>query len=62
MGATLRAVRALVLLLGFYLLSLVLLAALAGVDVLVFSQGHGLLAAKVGFVTVVLGSPWSEAC
>ncbi|MEV4336408.1 M48 family metalloprotease [Streptomyces sp. NPDC049590] len=57
MGATLRALRALVLLLGFYLLSLVLLAVLAGVDVLVFSQGHGLLTAKVGFVTVVLAVP-----
>ncbi|GGR54351.1 MULTISPECIES: M48 family metalloprotease [Streptomyces] len=57
MGATLRALRALVLLLGFYLLSLVLLAALAGVDVLVFSWGHGPLTAKVGFVTVLLAIP-----
>ncbi|WP_181797164.1 M48 family metalloprotease, partial [Streptomyces sp. WELS2] len=57
MGATLRALRALVLLLGFYLLSLVLLAALAGVDVLVFSWGHGPLTAKAGFVTVLLAVP-----
>ncbi|MDN3265109.1 M48 family metalloprotease [Streptomyces sp. CSDS2] len=57
MGATLRALRALVLLLGFYALSLVLLAALAGVDVLVFSWGHGALTAKVGFVTVLLAIP-----
>ncbi|MEU1011058.1 M48 family metalloprotease [Streptomyces sp. NPDC005890] len=57
MGATLRALRALVLLLGFYLLSLVLLAALIGVDVLVFSWGHGPLTAKVGFVTVLLAIP-----
>jgi Zn-dependent protease with chaperone function len=57
MGATLRALRALVLLLGFYLLSLVLLAALVGLDVLVFTWGHGPLAAKVGFVTVVLAIP-----
>ncbi|CAL9471259.1 M48 family metalloprotease [Streptomyces sp. enrichment culture] len=57
MGATLRALRALVLLLGFYLLSLVLLAALAGVDVLVYSWGHGPLTAKVGFVTVLLAIP-----
>ncbi|MFG2930222.1 M48 family metalloprotease [Streptomyces achromogenes] len=57
MGATLRALRALVLLLGFYLLSLVLLAALAGVDVLVFGWGHGPLTAKVGFVTVLLAIP-----
>ncbi|MFF9675109.1 M48 family metalloprotease [Streptomyces eurythermus] len=57
MGATLRALRALVLLLGFYLLSIVLLAALAGVDVLVYSWGHGPLTAKVGFVTVLLAIP-----
>ncbi|MFG3013477.1 M48 family metalloprotease [Streptomyces cinerochromogenes] len=57
MGATLRALRALVLLLGFYLLSLVLLAALIGLDVLVFSWGHGPLTAKVGFVTVLLAIP-----
>ncbi|WP_251094686.1 M48 family metallopeptidase [Streptomyces sp. Caat 7-52] len=57
MGATLRALRALVLLLGFYLLSLVLLAALAGLDVLVFSWGHGPLTLKVGIITVLLGIP-----
>ncbi|MFF9086864.1 M48 family metalloprotease [Streptomyces sp. NPDC014991] len=57
MGATLRALRALVLLLGFYLLSLVLLAALIGLDVLVFTWGHGSLTAKIGFVTVLLAIP-----
>ncbi|WP_318201707.1 M48 family metalloprotease [Streptomyces sp. SCL15-4] len=57
MGAMLRALRALVLLLGFYLLSLVLLAALIGLDVLVFTWGHGPLTAKVGFVTVLLAIP-----
>ncbi|MFF8725278.1 M48 family metalloprotease [Streptomyces sp. NPDC015171] len=57
MGATLRALRALVLLLGFYLLSLVLLAALIGVDVLVFSWGHGPLTLKVGIISVLLGIP-----
>ncbi|MFI9242610.1 M48 family metallopeptidase [Streptomyces sp. NPDC053086] len=57
MGATLRALRALVLLLGFYLLSLVLLAALVGVDVLVFSWGHGALTLKVGIITVLLAAP-----
>ncbi|WP_225826935.1 M48 family metallopeptidase [Streptomyces naphthomycinicus] len=57
MGATLRALRALVLLLGFYLLSLVLLAALIGIDVLVFSWGHGPLTLKVGIITVLLAVP-----
>ncbi|MGA5035888.1 M48 family metalloprotease [Streptomyces capoamus] len=57
MGATLRALRALVLLLGFYLLSLVLLAALAGIDILVFSWGHGPLTVKAGFITVLLAIP-----
>ncbi|MEW2621691.1 M48 family metalloprotease [Streptomyces sp. NPDC048106] len=57
MGATLRALRALVLLLGFYLLSLVLLAALAGADVAAFRWGHGPAVAKLGFVTVLLAIP-----
>ncbi|MFG2354080.1 M48 family metalloprotease [Streptomyces sp. NPDC048521] len=57
MGATLRALRALVLLLGFYLLSLVLLAALIGLDVAMFSSGHGPIAAKVTFVSVLLAVP-----
>ncbi|MBL1081276.1 M48 family metalloprotease [Streptomyces actinomycinicus] len=57
MGATLRALRALVLLLGFYLLSLGLLAALIGLDVLVFTWGHGPLTVKVGFITVLLAIP-----
>lgn len=57
MGATLRALRALVLLLGFYLLSLVLLAVLVGVDVVAFRWGHGPAMLKLGFVTVLLAVP-----
>ncbi|MFF8992785.1 M48 family metalloprotease [Streptomyces sp. NPDC014983] len=57
MGATLRALRALVLLLGFYLLSLLLLAALVGVDIAAFRWGHGPAVAKLGFVTVLLAVP-----
>ncbi|SED48465.1 Zn-dependent protease with chaperone function [Streptomyces misionensis] len=57
MGATLRALRALVLLLGFYLLSLVLLAALVGVDIAAFTWGHGPVVFKLGFVTVLLAIP-----
>ncbi|SOD84165.1 M48 family metallopeptidase [Streptomyces sp. Ag109_G2-15] len=58
MGATLRALRALVLLCGFYLLSLLLLAALAGVDVAAFGSGlHGPAAVKLFIVTAVLAIP-----
>ncbi|GGU82561.1 Zn-dependent protease [Streptomyces filipinensis] len=57
MGATLRALRALVLLLGFYLLSLVLLAALFGLDVAVFTWGHGPVAVKLAIVSVLLAVP-----
>ncbi|OLZ70876.1 peptidase [Streptomyces sp. IMTB 2501] len=57
MGATLRALRALVLLLGFHLLSLVLLAALLGLDVVAFTWGHGPVAAKIVIVSVLLAVP-----
>ncbi|MFJ6842747.1 M48 family metallopeptidase [Streptomyces griseoluteus] len=58
MGATLRALRALVLLSGFYLISLVLLAALAGVDLALFHWGaHGIGAVKIVIVTVLLAVP-----
>ncbi|MFS4097030.1 M48 family metalloprotease, partial [Streptomyces sp. AF1A] len=57
MGATLRALYALVLLLGFYLLSLVLLAALIALDVVAFRWGHGPVVAKLGFITVLLAIP-----
>ncbi|MFI8350323.1 M48 family metalloprotease [Streptomyces sp. NPDC085596] len=58
MGATLRALRALVLLSGFYLISLVLLAALAGVDIALFNGGlHGIGAIKIGILTVLLAIP-----
>ncbi|MFG3121314.1 M48 family metalloprotease [Streptomyces sp. NPDC048201] len=58
MGATLRALRALVLLSGFYLISLVLLAALVGIDVALFDLGaHGFAAVKIGIVSVLLAVP-----
>ncbi|MEU9304657.1 M48 family metallopeptidase [Streptomyces sp. NPDC048269] len=58
MGASLRAVRALVLLAGFYLLGLVLLAVLAGADYAVLASGHGGPAAvKIVIVSVVLAVP-----
>ncbi|MFF7383301.1 M48 family metalloprotease [Streptomyces griseoluteus] len=58
MGATLRALRALVLLSGFYLISLVLLAALAGVDLALYHWGaHGIGAVKIVIVTVLLAVP-----
>ncbi|MEU2617162.1 M48 family metallopeptidase [Streptomyces sp. NPDC007157] len=57
MGATLRALRALVLLCGFYLLSLVLLAALAAFDVAAVAWGHGAVAGKIVLVSVVLAIP-----
>ncbi|MFG2304310.1 M48 family metalloprotease [Actinacidiphila glaucinigra] len=56
-GSTFRAVRALVLLAGFYLLGVVLLAVLAGIDVLVASWGVGGLTGKVVIVTAVLAVP-----
>ncbi|MFG2816711.1 M48 family metalloprotease [Streptomyces sp. NPDC048410] len=58
MGATLRALRALVLLSGFYLVSLVLLAALAGADIALFHWGlHGFAAIKITIITVLLAVP-----
>ncbi|MFG3018415.1 M48 family metallopeptidase [Streptomyces sp. NPDC048254] len=57
MGATLRALRALVLLCGFYLLGLVLLAALAALDVATVTWAHGAVAGKIVLVSVVLAIP-----
>ncbi|MBT2480390.1 M48 family metallopeptidase [Streptomyces sp. ISL-94] len=58
MGASLRALRALVLLAGFYLLGVVLLAALAGIDYAAVAGGlHGPAAAKLVIVSVVLAVP-----
>ncbi|KUM74656.1 M48 family metalloprotease [Streptomyces curacoi] len=57
MGATLRAVRALVLLAGFYLLGFVMLGALVAVDWAV-AKGHvGSVTAKVWFVSALLAIP-----
>ncbi|WP_079429471.1 M48 family metallopeptidase [Streptomyces katrae] len=57
MGASLRALRALVLLAGFYLLSVVLLAVLGLVDWATFSWLHGAAAGKIVIGTVVLAVP-----
>ncbi|WP_316779236.1 M48 family metallopeptidase [Streptomyces sasae] len=57
MGATLRALRALVLLCGFYLLSLVLLAALATLDVAAFTWAPGAAAGKIVIVSLLLAMP-----
>ncbi|MDT0473627.1 M48 family metalloprotease [Streptomyces sp. DSM 41014] len=57
MGATPRALRAVVLLCGFYLLSLLLLALLVGLDVLALTRLNGLSALKVVFVSVLLAIP-----
>ncbi|THA49588.1 M48 family metallopeptidase [Streptomyces sp. A1136] len=58
MGASLRALRALVLLAGFYLLGLVLLAVLAGIDIAVVASGlHGLAAIKLVLLSLVLAVP-----
>ncbi|MFB7467921.1 M48 family metallopeptidase [Streptomyces sp. NPDC056224] len=58
MGASLRALRALVLLAGFYLLGVFLLAVLAGVDYALVSSGHGgPVAIKIIIVSVVLAIP-----
>lgn len=57
MGASLRALRALVLLAGFYLLSVVLLAVLGLLDWAAFSWLHGALAGKIVIGTVVLAVP-----
>ncbi|MFE7479884.1 M48 family metallopeptidase [Streptomyces sp. NPDC057552] len=57
MGPTLRATRALVLLAGFYLLGLVLLAALAAVDWAAAVHTPGPFALKVFLVSAVLAVP-----
>ncbi|MGW5851321.1 M48 family metalloprotease [Streptomyces sp. NPDC055254] len=57
MGASLRALRALVLLAGFYLLGVVLLAVLVAVDAAAVTWLAGAAAAKVLIVSVVLSIP-----
>ncbi|GAA3813790.1 M48 family metallopeptidase [Streptomyces phyllanthi] len=57
MGATLRALRALVLLAGFYLLGVFLLAALAGGDYLLYLHAPAGVAAKLYLVSVLLAIP-----
>ncbi|MFF7389535.1 M48 family metalloprotease [Streptomyces scabiei] len=57
MGATLRALRALVLLVGFYLLGVILLAALAGADYLLHLHAPSGVAAKLYLVSVLLAIP-----
>lgn len=57
MGASLRALRALVLLAGFYLLGVFLLAALGGIDYAVVTTLHGPIAGKLLLVSVVLAIP-----
>ncbi|MDX2601138.1 M48 family metalloprotease [Streptomyces caniscabiei] len=57
MGATLRALRALVLLAGFYLLGVILLAALAGADYLLHLHAPSGVAAKLYVVSVLLALP-----
>ncbi|MFJ9813757.1 M48 family metallopeptidase [Streptomyces sp. NPDC101151] len=58
MGATLRALRALVLLCGFYLLSLLLLAVLAGADVAAYLWGlRGPALLKLVIVSALLAVP-----
>ncbi|BBC33359.1 Peptidase [Streptomyces graminofaciens] len=58
MGATLRALRALVLLAGFYLLGVLLLAALAGADYLLYLYDvPSGLASKLYLVSVLLAIP-----
>lgn len=57
MGATLRAVRALVLLAGFYLLGFVMLGVLVAVDWAVAEGGVGSVTAKVWIVSALLAIP-----
>ncbi|MFD0001875.1 M48 family metalloprotease [Streptomyces sp. NPDC127178] len=57
MGATLRAVRALILLAGFYLLGFVMLGALVAVDWAVAEGGVGSVTAKVWIVSALLAIP-----
>lgn len=56
-SSTLRALRALVLFAGFYLLGFVLLAGLAGIDALLLSWRLNGVTGKVVFVSVVLAIP-----
>jgi Zn-dependent protease with chaperone function len=57
MGATLRALRALVLLAGFHLLGVLLLAALAGADFLLYLHAPSAVAAKLYVISVLLAIP-----
>lgn len=57
MGSTLRALRALVLLAGFYLLGVLLPAVLAGTDYLLFAHAPAAVATKLAVVSVVLAIP-----
>jgi Zn-dependent protease with chaperone function len=57
MGATLRAARALVLLVGFYLLSVFVLAALVGIDWLLYRYAPTSVAVKLSVVSVLLAVP-----
>ncbi|MFD7446433.1 M48 family metalloprotease [Streptomyces sp. NPDC059909] len=57
MGTTLRALRAVVLLAGFYLLGVVLLAALAGIDYALYLWAPTAAAAKLYVVSVLLAVP-----
>lgn len=57
MGTTLRALRALLLLAGFYLLGVLLLALLAGTDYLLLLHAPASLAGKLVLVSVLLAIP-----
>ncbi|WP_327680932.1 M48 family metalloprotease [Streptomyces sp. NBC_00467] len=57
MGADLRALRTLALSSGFYLLGLLVIAALAGIDVAVTLSGHPAVFLKVYVITVALAIP-----
>ncbi|MFI0237818.1 M48 family metallopeptidase [Streptomyces sp. NPDC016845] len=58
MGSALRAVRALLLLLGFYVVGLVMLGGLGLVDWLLVEDGlHGLAGLKIIFLTLVVAVP-----
>ncbi|MFF6976658.1 hypothetical protein ACFZAV_02690 [Streptomyces sp. NPDC008343] len=62
MGTTLRAVRALILLAGFYLLGFVMLGVLVAVDWAVAEGGVGSVTAKVWIVSALLAIPSCRAC
>ncbi|WP_328750151.1 M48 family metalloprotease [Streptomyces sp. NBC_00285] len=57
MGTTLRALRALLLLAGFYLLGVLLLALLAGTDYLLLLHAPASLAGKLVLISVLLAIP-----